>query len=130
MNNAVYEKFELYHSSISKQLVKYEINGAILTGITNDGKKVLYNSFLDNIRYLPNDPAHMTDEEYKSEFKFRVRAKMVREGINQFELSRRTEISQSVLSGYLSGRNMPSYQNAAKIARALHCSLDDFVYEG
>lgn len=126
----VFEKLEMYHSNISSKLEEYEVNGSVLIGVMNNGRKVQYDSLRDNVRYLPDDPINMTDEEYKAEFAHRVRYAMLKEGINQLELANLSGVPQGVLSGYLSGKNMPSLSNIAKIATALHCSADEFIYKG
>lgn len=129
-SSRAFENLEMYFSNISSKLEEYEIEGPILTGVTNDGRKVMYNSFTNDLRIIPYDPENMTDEEYRSEFGFRLRNLMTREGINQTELAARTGVSQTTISGYLNAKKMPSYGSAAKIARVLNCSLDDFVYRG
>lgn len=130
MSNIALENLELYYSNIARELKEYRVDGVELIGILYDGSRVLYNYLTGNVRYLPNDPDDMTDDEIRSEFSYRVKNAMLRAGINQVELANRTGIPQPMLSGYLNGRVMPSYGKAAKIARALNCSMDDFVFKG
>lgn len=130
MSNIAMENLEMYYSNIAKELEEYSVDGVELTGVLYDGTRVLYNYLTNNVRYLPIDPDNMTEDEYRNEFAYRVRDAMIRAGINQTELADRTGISQPSLSGYLSGRKTASYVNAAKIARALGCSMDDFVFKG
>lgn len=130
MSDLALENLELYYSNIARELEEYQVDGVELTGVLRDGSRILYNYLADTVKYLPNDPDTMTEDEYRSEFAYRVKKMMMRAGINQTELARRTGIAQPSLSGYLSGRKTASYVNAAKIARALECSLDDFVFRG
>ena len=77
---------------------------------------------------MPKDISNMSEDECKTEFSWRLRSRMQRKRVTQQDLSDMTGISQSCISGYLNGTNMPSFYKADKIAKALGCSVDDFRY--
>lgn len=93
-----------------------------------DGSKVLYDDFNKTYRRMPTDISNMTEDECKMEFAYRLRSRMERRCITQQALSEMAGISQSTLSRYISGNQVPSFYNADKIAKALGCSVDDFRY--
>lgn len=56
------------------------------------------------------------------EFKDRLREAMDLRGLKQIDLANKTGINKSMISFYLSGRNMPNSKNVLKLARALNVS--------
>lgn len=127
--NDIYENVQLYFPSIAEQAVEYiERTPDILIIKIKDGRTMYYDDIEKTMRQLPKDSNNLTEEEYKREFGFRLREVMYREGITQLELSERTGISQSMLSSYTSGRNIPSFYKVDKIAKALKCSTDELRY--
>lgn len=94
----------------------------------NDGDTVLYNSADTTIRTLPQNDRELTEEECKKEFGIRLLNIMRRNGVTQSELSERTGLSQPRLSNYITGKVAPTLYTLDKIAKALHCSVDEFRY--
>ena len=94
----------------------------------NDGDTVLYNSVDTTIRTLPQNDRELTEEECKKEFGIRLLNIMRRNGVTQSELSERTGLSQPRLSNYIAGKVAPTLYTLDKIAKALHCSVDEFRY--
>lgn len=94
----------------------------------SDGTTVSYNDLNCTLRTLPNDCMCMTEEECKREFGIRLHAIMAYEGVTQQELSERTNIDQSAISKYITGKVMPSLFTADKIAKALGWTIDAFTY--
>lgn len=99
-----------------------------LTMKLKSGRTVLYDDLTKSIRTLPSDSNNMTEEEIKIEFGKRLQKMMYIRGVTQTELSEQTGIPQSMLSGYMNGRTMPSFVKVDKIARVLKCSVDDLRY--
>lgn len=56
------------------------------------------------------------------EFKDRLREAMDLRELKQIDLANKTGINKSMISFYLSGRNMPNSKNVLKLARALNVS--------
>lgn len=92
------------------------------------GDMVHYDSEERGLRNLPNDPANMTEEEFRHEFGLRLRRLMGRKGVTQIELAERTGITQARISGYIRGKNTPSIFVVNKIAQALNCTIDELTY--
>lgn len=62
------------------------------------------------------------------DFKINLRYIREREGLTQAELSEKTGISQAALSNYENGKDRPSVDSCAKLAKALGVSIDDLVH--
>src|SRR5436189_4694028 len=58
----------------------------------------------------------------------KVLTKLLEEaGMSAYRLSEISGVSTQTISAVLSGRNLPGWESAVKIAKALHVSLDVFV---
>ena len=121
--------FSLYFPYIYEDAKEiFDLNPIELLVERNNGSKLIYNEFHNSVRYIPKDPHNMTEEECRSEFKYRLLSCMERYHMSQGMLSEVTGISQHVLSRYMNGVSIPSFQNLDKIAKALGCSMDEFRY--
>lgn len=101
-------------------------NGDIII-ITKDGKRYLYDFLTVTCREIHEPGYEMTEEEFKAEFGIRLHKIMRRKGITQFELSDKTGISRQMINSYLTGKSVPSFYKVTVIARALNCSIDEFI---
>lgn len=128
MISQIYRNFEMYFPWIAKDVVSSYESGMVLFVTLSDGSRMAYDEIYNSIRQLPKDSNNLTEEECRREFANRLRSIMITKGFNQQRLSETTGIRQHVLSGYMTGRNMPNFYNLDKIAKALRCSLDDFSY--
>ncbi|MBR2988290.1 MAG: helix-turn-helix domain-containing protein [Clostridia bacterium] len=59
-----------------------------------------------------------------SNFVERIKEMMKDEGLKQIELSRKTGITHSTLSGLVSGKHTPNYKSLIKIMMFFDCSAD------
>lgn len=129
MNENLIRNFRLYWDNLDETAVNYEQTGPSELVVTlDDGSSYLYEDSEGSIRRLPKDKYNMTENEYKREFGFRLRKLMFSRGFTQTSLADATGLNQAQISSYANGKNSPSYYNAAKIAKALECSLDDLTY--
>ena len=88
--------------------------------IETDNECLIYDEVEKTIRNKRNE---------NMDFAIRLRRIMRHQGIGQGELSDRTGLSKVILSRYMNGRAIPTFNNAEKLADALNCSLDDFRYK-
>ena len=124
-----HESAKLYFpETIKKAIDNKEVSHYDIMFHLNDGDTVLYNSSDTTIRTLPQNDRELTEEECKKEFGIRLLNIMRRNCVTQSELSERTGISQPRLSNYISGKVAPTLYSLDKIAKALHCSVDEFRY--
>lgn len=94
-----------------------------------DGRRRLYDVVLHGSMGFYPEGYELTDDELKRSFKDRLYRLMVHKGITQEELASRVGTSQTMMSHYLTGRSIPTFITAAKIARALGCSVEDLLYK-
>ncbi len=130
MNNySIIESFKYEFPTIAERAVNYrDLGGYDLLVECEDGTAFVYSDFDKTYRRLPNDPFAMTDSERRYEFGTRLRRKMFVKRISQLELSRRTGISNVMLSRYINGKSDPSYITVEKICNALGCDMDELRY--
>ena len=50
-------------------------------------------------------------------------------GLDQIELAERVGVTQAMISHIESGRKTPSVPLLADIAKVLHCTMDDLVFD-
>lgn len=125
----LFDNFELYFPSMAANTITYEeLNDFELVAKMSNGVTVLYDDIDHCFRRLPTNSDDMTEEECRTEFGWRLRKIMFRNGITQEQLSERTGIAQSRISNYLRGKNSPTFYVVDRIAKALGCSVDEFRY--
>ena len=121
-------KFRLYFPDIATNVKTYLMQSPCdLTVILNNGDYILYDDYDRSIRNIPN-PDDIDDKILKKEFGYALRKTMERKGINQNALSMKADIDQPTISRYVTGKSIPNLYSARKIAKALDCSIDDFIY--
>ena len=129
MNEQVIKNFKMYFSGLAKLMTAVRSRGyGEYVVYLNDNTSVIYDDFDHTIRRTPVNSRRMTEEECKREFSNRLRLIMYRKGITQLQLSKMTGIHQTMLSNYMSGKNMPSFYRVDLIAKALDCTMDDLRY--
>ena len=94
-----------------------------------DGRKYLYDTVMHGFRGVYPEGYELTDEEWKRSFKSRLHKLMTHRRISQEELAEKIGTSQTMISHYITGRSVPGIVIAAKIARALNCSIEDLLYK-
>lgn len=93
-----------------------------------DGRRTLYDVPLHASMGFYPEGHKLSDEELRHSFKDRLYKLMVHRRITQEELAERVGTSQTMMSHYLTGRSIPTFITAAKLARALGCSVEDLLY--
>ena len=94
-----------------------------------DGRKKVYDIMLHGFRGFYTKDHVLTDEEWKLSFKTRLYKIMKHRQMTQEELAEAVGTSQTMITRYINGYCIPSIVMLAKIARALKCSVDDFLYK-
>ena len=131
MNDYIYRDFKMQFPHAADKVVEIlESTDTILVVKLNDGRFYEYDVETATLHKLPEDPNNMTEEEWRVEFARKLHSIMWRKGLNQNDLSDMTGISQSAISGYLRGVNSPTVYRLDRIAKALECSILEFIYLG
>lgn len=127
--SSVLENFKRYFPTIAADVVDviHHTDTFVEVEVQN-GIRLIYDDIDNTIRTLPIDSSGMSEDECRREFGIRLRRLMYIKGITELELSSRTSIPQSMISGYITGKNSPSFYKVDKIAKALGCSVDEFRY--
>jgi len=76
---------------------------------------------------MPTMPEDLTRESVGAAIADRIKLRLDQHGWSQRELSRRSGVSQVMISHILSGDRLPTIVIAAKIAAALGDSLDELI---
>lgn len=106
-----------------------ELNEWDLLIVFHSGRKVILDRFTGyhkNIFY--KDVNEITEEQEKREFAYRLRSLMGRKGITQNQLAEMINVTQVMISRYVTGEAIPNSITLRKIAKALDYSMDDFFY--
>lgn len=128
----IFEHFKTYrcHERDLNHIVDWEVydEAEILIHL-DDGSQILYDYTDGAVRHLPASYLNreLTEEEWRREFVFRLRDKMKRTGTKQKDFDREHGISQASISQYVSGRSIPSFYTATKIAKELGCSVEELI---
>lgn len=130
IDEQLYENFKLYFPVIAERAINITQDGPFdIVVRMDDGTAMLYSDLNNTIRRLPNDSNNITEKEFRREFRFRVYKILNMRGMTQKDLARMTGITEANLSGYMTGKRTPTFYTASKIAKALDCSVEDFVYD-
>lgn len=99
-----------------------------VTAVYADGSTLTYN---DRTHIMHTEMRRSCESEHDCAraFRWRLEDQMLLAGLNQKELARATGISEHSISKYARGEAVPSLYNAARIAKALCCSLDDLILD-
>ena len=125
----LFHNFQVYFPRIADQVVCWYKDGIDTLFVRLDnGRALQFDDSNQAIRYLPEDPVNLSEEECRSEFGKRLQKVMVFRGVTQEELSSRTGIHRTLISQYMNGKHTPSFYVVDKIAKALNCSIDELRY--
>lgn len=92
-----------------------------------DGRKFVYDGFTKYHQAVYYDNINnITEEQEKRAFAHRLRVLMGRNRVSQEELAKEIGTSQTMISHYMNGKNLPTVITVRKIAKILNCSMDDF----
>lgn len=69
----------------------------------------------------------MSEQDWTAEFKHRLRERMEYLEITQKELSKRSGVSQALISRYVLGKNIPSAYHISLLAKALITTSDKLI---
>ena len=69
----------------------------------------------------------MTEQNYLEAFAYNLDYIMQDEGINQSELTKRSNIGKSTISKYLNAKQMPTMKTISNICYALGCEFEDII---
>lgn len=128
MTELMFEDFIVYFPSIGTHAVKYwESSTYELYVELDDGMIAIFDYTNKTIRWLSQND-YTTEQKCKYEFGRRLKRLMFIKGVTQMELADMTGISQTLLSGYITGRVSPTFPKVDKICRALDCSMDELRY--
>lgn len=124
---------ELYHyvlehyPDVKPEKVKtfYAINYYDILITYKNGERELFDTFDGYRRYIKYETDALTEKEHRKEFPILLTKMLRRKNITQEQLAKKIDISQSMISHYMTGRALPGYTILKKIANALDCSVDD-----
>lgn len=104
-----------------------ELNTWDLLIVFKNGDKYLYDRCSDMHKYIRYDDINeLTEEDERKEFAYRLRTMMKRNWTTQEELAKKVNITQAMISRYVTGEAIPNALTLNKISKALNCSMDDF----
>lgn len=132
LGTVIFEDFKIYYPWAESHVVKWELFDEMEIIVElDDGTKALYDYSNHSYRHLrPDrlDRSQMDERQWGLEFSLRLAAKMRQHGIDQETLSERTGVSQPTISNYMSGKTIPNFYIATKLAEGIGCSLDDLLH--
>lgn len=125
----LFDSMRYYFPSIADKVVYYHEEGFLLLLVeTFDNRVYIYDEIGNGIRQIHYDADNMTEEDFRYEFGWRLRRVMGYKVVMQNDLADMIGLSQSRISDYLRGARTPSFYIADKIAKALGCSVETFLY--
>lgn len=91
----------------------------------NNGERELFDTLEGTRRYILYETDALTEEQHRKEFPRILRKRMRMRGMTQNDLAEKLNISQSMVSWYLTGRALPGYVILKNMAEVLNCSVED-----
>lgn len=127
----ILERLKYRHEELYSNMVDirdHGVDGVLIK--LNDGQVVMYDWHENTVRFLPENPDDMSEEDVCIEFGFRFKKRMWLRGYTQDKLAIVTGMSRTTIGRYYRGEAMPSYSNLRRLADVLECSFTEFVYTG
>lgn len=94
-----------------------------------NGRKYIYDMIERFPRPVSDDMSSVrSEEEWRKNFSIKLRKRLGEVGIDQEELSERTNLSRITISKYVRGISTPSAYNLLRIATILRCPISELVY--
>lgn len=94
-----------------------------------DGRKYMYDTFDESFSSFYPENYELTDDEWNSSFKTRLRNMRNRKRLSQKELADLLNVTEKTINRYENGQSIPSALMLKKISIALKCPLDEFFYK-
>ena len=69
----------------------------------------------------------MSDQQWLKEFSNKLRRKMISESVLQKELSMLSGVSETTISRYLAGTQMPKVRHLIQLAKALSATIYELI---
>lgn len=128
-----YEKmlkhFELRYPHFYKEAVDWWASGKISIAVKlKDGTVLDYNDVENTIR-LVDISDESTEETRRKAFGCNLQKFVTHCGMTKGEIAEKLGISNTMLSRYLHGKTMPSFDKGLQIARLMKCSMEEFFDE-
>lgn len=131
----VYDEFKRLYSDLDKKVIHWYPSAQMeITIKTEDGNIYAYN-LLDktpkcicDINNDINNTEDINEAEWRIKFGEQLSYKLRLSGFTQETLSRITGITPVTIHKYIRGKATPSAYNLRKIANALHCSVNEFIF--
>lgn len=126
---SILESFKNDYTRWYNRMVDWYGNGDYeIVAILDDRSKLIYNQATGTMRFLRNEGAEISEEDWIKDFSMTLKHKVSMSGLTQQDLSNATGISKVSISKYMAGKSVPSHYNMLKIARALNCSVYEFTH--
>lgn len=127
----VFDSFIEEYPKLAEDIVDWYPSGQMEIALkTGGGKRYIYD-FMSRSIYLIFDETEgieLSEEDFNQRFSERLYYKLMRVGMTQYELSRKTGISSIMISRYCTGKSIPTVYNLLKIMKALRCSINELIY--
>lgn len=92
-------------------------------------ERFIYDDTEKTIRELPHEGVDLDKRTFGREFGRRLQKMMDRHHMTQASLQASSNISQATISNYITGRSIPDFYSAYRLALSLGCSVDDLMYK-
>lgn len=138
MTGTIYDNFFVdfmhYYGGDGHDIVKWEPYDKFMVCIYYDnGNKAFYDATTNSVKNIGRrreDVEFVDDELYAQRFAWRLKSAINSTTLSRAEICERTGISNASLTGYLTGRTMPSANKIYKLAKVLRCSAEDLINAG
>lgn len=121
--------FKLYYPNKNVEVIDQIYVGDGETVFTlSDGNKVLFDELTCGfMRIRPNETGELLDEDWRKEFKRRLRKKILFSRKSQKDIAEAIGISTNTMSNYVNGRRIPDARIIDRLARVLNCTANDLT---
>ena len=127
--NNLIKQFKLYFPKIAANANKYYCGSSFdLIVFLENGDRVLYDNFRKTIKNMPKEDEEIDEAECRNSFGDMLQNILDRKGISRYKLSELTGFDPARISNYVNGKATPNLYSLYKLAKALDCSIDDFIY--
>ena len=120
------KQFETYYPRLYELAVDWWATGRTSIAVKLfDGTVYDYDPMDDSIRKITTADYNANEDDMRKAFGCNLQKMIPFSGLSKSEIAERAGITNAMLSRYIRGNSVPSVLIASRIARILHCTVDE-----
>ena len=126
----ILDRFESRYPYFYEQAIDWWSSGRVSIGVRlSDNTVIDYDDINNTIRYVNLNEDDVDDEARRRAFGCNLHKFIITSGMTKGEVAERLGITNAMLSRYLYGKAMPSFDKGRQIAKLMGCAMEELFDE-